>query len=111
MKDWSVPVDLEDFEIVFAANCEKFLPSMKEIPEEFHNRRHPYVNFAGRIFFSGSDGLKFKPKEGIDPKKALRQLRAALSTFEPKHEHKMAGVGYLLSLFFDIEVEKEEEVK
>jgi len=41
------------------------------------------------------------PKDGVDVKKAMRALKAALGSFEPKHEHKMAAVGYMLSQWFD----------
>lgn len=75
------------------------LPPMSAIPDEF--KRHggnPWVELASRWFFSG---LKQAPrfKEGIDGKAAMRALSACLRSFEPKHEHKTAGVAYLLSLW------------
>jgi hypothetical protein len=54
-----------------------------------------------RWFFSGlPKGTVFVPHEGIDPAKAMRHLRAILGSFEPKHEHKEAGVAYLMSQWF-----------
>jgi len=42
--------------------------------------------------------LTVNPK--IDSQLAWRHIMTCLKSFEPKHEHKMAGVGYLLSLWF-----------
>ena len=42
-----------------------------------------------------------KPKEGVDTKKALRHVKAVLGSWEPKHEHKEAGVAFLLNEWFD----------
>ena len=40
-------------------------------------------------------------KQGISLSLALRHLGACLSSWEPKHEHKTAGVAYLMSLWFE----------
>lgn len=51
-------------------------------------------------FFSGLPNAQFHPVEGVDPKAAVRHLKACQGSFEPKHEHKEAGVAYLMSLWF-----------
>lgn len=48
-------------------------------------------------------GLKVMPpvKAGLDRDDVQKNLAAALRSFEPKHEHKMAGVAYLMSLWLE----------
>jgi hypothetical protein len=45
--------------------------------------------------------LKFVVREGVDAKAAWRHCAALLRSFEPKHEHKEAGVAYLMSQYFE----------
>jgi hypothetical protein len=40
-------------------------------------------------------------KEGIDRSVAMRHLKCIMSSWEPQHEHKTAGVAYLMSLWFE----------
>ena len=80
----------------------KHLPPMKEIPEEFHRGRTKWNDLFGRWFYSGLPGTtEFYPKEGVDPQKAIRAVQAIMCSFEPKHEHKEAGVAFLLSEWFE----------
>lgn len=82
-------------------NLKEFLPSMEEIPKEFHEPYHPWCKVISQWFFGG---LKEIPtaKDGIDQKKALAHLKTVLVSFEPKHEHKEAGCAYLMSLWFEL---------
>lgn len=52
-----------------------------------------------KLFFLG--GKLPKTKDGIDPAKAKRHLMAVLGSFEPKHEHKEAGAGWLMSMWYE----------
>lgn len=38
-------------------------------------------------------------KKNIDPEKTVRHIQTILSSFQPKHEHKIAGCAYLRSQF------------
>lgn len=77
----------------------RLLPPWEEIPDEF-KRGNQYTRLATAIFFGNDlpdgectflDGF-----EGGGP--ALnRAVRAHLRSFAPNHEHKIAGVGYLIS--------------
>jgi hypothetical protein len=44
--------------------------------------------------------VKFYPREGVDPEKAFRAIKATLGSFAPKHQHKEAAVAYMLSCWF-----------
>lgn len=73
------------------------LPPMSEIPEEFRERRSEWCAVAMRLFFSGGRFPQVKP--GVDAAKARRHLMAVLGSFEPKHEHKEAAAGWLMSMW------------
>jgi hypothetical protein len=80
-----------------------FLPSMKEIPERFKRHYDPFVELASKIFFLGGSVQSWQTKPGIDKAQALNHFRAVLGSFEPKHEHKAAGCGYMLASWFEPE--------
>ena len=94
---WSSPILVTDIDIAFPGNIiGRLLPPMAGIPEEFSSSENKWRNKASRLFFNGG-GIDIKPD--INKSHAIRHLRACLGSFEPKHEHKVAGVGYLLSLW------------
>lgn len=100
--DWSKPKDISDLDVAFPANiCGKYLPPYSIVPEEFKRGKTYWNDRMNEWFFKGlNPEMILIPKDGIDKQKALRQLKACLGSFEPKHEHKEAGVAYLMSLFF-----------
>jgi hypothetical protein len=78
-----------------------WMPAYQDIPTEFRNGRTMWHKFQADWFYLGlenTDGLI--AKEGIDKAAALRHLRTIQGSFEPKHEHKEAGVAYLASKWF-----------
>lgn len=88
------------------------MPKMVDLPEEFQRQRGPFCRAVSTWFYSGCkplengieiDGVKFKAKAGVEVWKALGAIKAALGSFEPKHEHKIAGCGFMLSEWFDID--------
>lgn len=101
------PHDVDDVTLAFPANVMgTLLPDWDIIPDEFRKNWHGNSNKWCRLFtdwfYSGlksADGLKFK--DGIDRTKAFRHLRACMGSFQPKHEHKTAGVAWLFSLWLD----------
>ena len=98
--DWTKPQQVDDPMVAFPANvCGTLLPPMDEIPDEFKERPGTKWNRLGaRWFFSGLNG-RIVWKDGINERDALRHLKACLGSWEPKHEHKEAGVAYLFSLW------------
>lgn len=97
--------ELDALDVVFGSI--DHLPLRKNLPEEFRERWHHrsgYCGAASGLFFNGgtfaSHGLT--PKDGIDQCAAESAVLAALRSFEPSHERKIGGVGYLLSQWFDL---------
>lgn len=93
----------------------KHMPKQEQLPEDFrknwHSDSNKYCKAVSSWFYSGAkragdgieiDGVTFRPKPGVDGDKALRAIKAALGSFEPSHEHKIGGCGYMLSEWFDI---------
>lgn len=74
------------------------LPRKEDIPAEFWRNGNPWHDLAHRWFFGQ---LKAVPpiKPHLDRRAVLRAIRSCLCSWDPSHEHKSAGVGYLLSLW------------
>lgn len=97
---WHQPHEVDEITLAGKANVVgKLLPPMSEIPVEFHRHTNTWCSFAMSLFFKG--GALPKCKDGIDPNKAARHLKAVLGSFEPKYEHKEAGAGWLMSLWYE----------
>jgi hypothetical protein len=78
-----------------------FMPSKEDIPEEYRQfNRTTWSKVAEVWFFKGLYGYKFIPRKGIDEQIALRHLSTIMGSYTPKHEHKIAAVAYLMSLWF-----------
>ena len=97
------PIEVTNVDVVCGGDMKKLLPPMSVIPKEFKgmNNTNKWNKLVSTWFFSGLEGYSFKPKEGIDPSKALAHVKAIMGSFEPKHEHKEAGCAYLMSEFFE----------
>ncbi len=96
-------VDLDPISATFGAAdvpLSKLLPAYNDIPEEFRRGRTKWNRLFSDWFFGGLEKLELIPHEGIDKNRALIHIRAVMGSFEPKHEHKEAGVSYLLSQWF-----------
>jgi hypothetical protein len=123
--DWSKPQVIDDVTMAFPAYVvEKLLPPRGVIPRDYHEDwiRHIPIEQLGTetcpqgghlywltitsAWFHGAAVMKerritFVSKEGIDHRLALRHLSACLRSYEPQHEHKIAGVAWLMSQWFD----------
>jgi hypothetical protein len=104
--DWSKPKAIDQVTLAFPANVVgTYLPPRDVIPEDFdrnwHHDSHEWCGVANRWFSEGIEKSEFKPKDGIDEAAAWRHLSACMRSFEPKHEHKIAGVAWLMSMWFD----------
>ena len=94
-----MPVPVSRADIAFGGKAMEILPRYGEIPEEFKRGGNPWVKWQQEWFFSGMKCYPV-PKDGIDLNLAMANLRCVNCSFEPKHEHKQAGVAYLASLWF-----------
>lgn len=96
------PQEISDLDIAFSTNVNHLMPAYRDIPDDFKSSSNPYVRLVAKWFFGGLKGDEFRAKSGVDKGKAIRHLKAILNSFEPAHEHKEAGVAYLMSLWFDL---------
>lgn len=95
------PVEVKDVELAWG-KTKGLLPDVSEIPKEFFNSSNKWNMVISSWFFKGlSMDTQVEPKEGVDVRAAIRHISAILKSFEPKHEHKIAGCAYLLSEFFE----------
>lgn len=105
--------DVSDVVMAFPANVIKdgFLPPWEQLPEAFQRHWTPWTDLADELFLKGSiqDSHGIRLKEGLDPEKVRRHTMACLGSYEPKHEHKIAGVGFLLYCWFDWPAMKKAE--
>lgn len=95
-----IPVpEVTDVEVAF--NTTRYLPKMGDIPEEFkdQNRDNKWTNLFSEWFYRGfGEGeVEFNLKEGVDGTKMMRAVKAVMGSWDPTHEHKTAGVAYLMS--------------
>jgi len=87
--------------LIFFENGLKLLPAEADIPRAFFEDENAFRQIARAWFCTGITGAAFVPKEGIDKQRAIAHLSAVLRSFDPSHEHKMAGVAYLMSEWFE----------
>jgi hypothetical protein len=94
-------VDKIDVAFGAAGRLHELLPPRESLPDEFRAQRGPWCELASRWFFQGLKGVDLVAKSGIDKNVALAHLSAIMGSWEPKHEHKIGGVGFLMSLWFE----------
>lgn len=101
---WNKPKEVDSVELAFPGGViGRYLPKKEEIPDEFFRDHinNKWIDLANEWFFEGINGIQFLPKPGIDVKTAQKHLKVCLGSFEPQHEHKIAGVSFLMSLWFE----------
>lgn len=100
--NWSKPTFVDDVNVVFSTGVDRLMPTMDEIPLDFHKwRGNVWIDLVDKWFFEGLSGNEIVAKGDIDRNVALRHLTAIMRSWEPKHEHKVVAVAYLMSLWFD----------
>lgn len=93
------PVKVDKVRIAFPAGvCGDLLPDPEEIPEEFWQSHNPWACIASSWFSNGLPAnVEFHMKDGIDGETMFNHLRCIMGSFEPKHQHKIAGAAFLMS--------------
>lgn len=100
MKEFK-PVNLTAVEVAFPATVVgRLLPLWDDIPQEFKNDKLDWCGFVNRWFACGCFFVP-KVKKGFDNNEVWKHLKACMCSFEPSHEHKVAGVAYLMSLWLE----------
>lgn len=82
----------------------RFLPPEEEIPAEFW-KPNIYTRIADTMFVGDpppQGEITFNPGFRADSTATYQFIMAHMKSFEPKHEHKIAGVGYMISKIMHI---------
>ncbi|RRJ54846.1 hypothetical protein EHV15_35320 [Paenibacillus oralis] len=98
---WDTPQIVTDTDIAFGGNIDNLLPPLSEIPKEFINDWTKWHQLADDLFYDRPLNITISDRAGIDVHAALRHIRAILNSFKPDHDHKIAGVAFLLSMFYE----------
>lgn len=96
----NIPEVTNDEALFGASNLDRF-PKYNDIPKEFKEGHTKWSKLFDDWFFCGLKKLELKPKEGVDKNEAMRYINAHMRTWKSKHEHKEAGIAYILSQWFD----------
>ncbi|MDH0342020.1 hypothetical protein [Chromobacterium haemolyticum] len=83
-----------------AFSTERLLPAWDDIPDEF-KKGNDYTALVEALFYGTNlpdCGMEFLPGFEESAADLNKCVRAHLQSFGPKHEHKIAGVGYMVSL-------------
>jgi hypothetical protein len=95
-----------DVELAFATT--RLLPEIGDIPIEFING-NLYTKTVEAIFLGlKSPGYNMKINIDVSPGDISKCVAAHLKSFEPTYEHKIAGVGYMLSKIATLSIESAE---
>jgi hypothetical protein len=81
-------------EMVFGT--QRLLPAWQDLPDEF-KKGNEYTRLVEALFYGRPISGCIQMKSGFDPEPLNRAVQAHLRCFGPKHEHKIAGVGYLIA--------------
>lgn len=84
--------EFTDLDMAFGADESKYFNrhDLPEVPSE-------YEDMAGNLIYKGGRLPDLAPQ--VDKSKAMKAIRAWLSSFAPAHEAKLATVGYALWLW------------
>lgn len=100
--DFSKPTPATLIEIAFPAHGISRLPPYSQIPSEYKRDGPSAVSFVNDLFYHGFQGAHTcVPRDGIVAGEALSHIAAIVGSYEPKHEHKIAGAAYLVALWLE----------
>lgn len=98
---FDVPQQIDDVLYAFPARVLHLMPAYEDIEDDLKRLSDPWHEIATHWMFHGlPPESTFAPKDGIDPRLALRHAHTILKSYEPKVEHKLAGVAWLLHHWF-----------
>lgn len=96
-----------DLEIAFSTT--RLLPEMGDIPIGFI-KGNIYTETVSAIFYGTElPDATMEFNFDVSPENMNKCVTAHLKSFEPKHEHKIAGVGYMLSKIATLRIKPTEE--
>jgi hypothetical protein len=98
------PTVIDNILYAFPGHLDRLLPPLESIPEDYrlgwtgHNEWTRFVNAWFDIGWPTNVNVYERPD--VDAEAAFRHLHTIMRSFEPKHEHKIAGVAWLMSRWF-----------
>lgn len=100
------PKVIEDVALAFGGKMADLLPPYASIPDDFKHfggrgYAKPWCGFVSDWFYKGTKLSRLTPRADVDAQVAVRHAKAIMASWEPKHEHKEAGVAWLLSRWFE----------
>ena len=99
VETWCKPKTVQDAHLAFGGDISDLMPPYEDVEQYGHS---PANEVTSHWFFHGlPPDTQFMPREGVDAVEAIRHIKAILRSWEPKHEHKEAGVSFLLCCFFE----------
>lgn len=101
-QQFTKPTAVTPLDLAFGGDIRKLMPAYRDLPEAFRRERDDFSPIVNKWFFSGLDTNALKAKDGIDKTAAFQHCRAIMCSFEPSHEHKIAGVAWLMSKWFEV---------
>lgn len=94
------PSVIDDVLYAFPGHLDRLMPATEAIPREFF-ATNDWTIFVNRWFFQGwPETLNLYERPDVDAMAAYRHLHTILRSFEPKHEHKIAAVAWLMSRWY-----------
>ena len=101
---------VSDPELAFSTT--RLLPALEDIPAEFKDASNPYYSLTRTIFYGDPlPEVEIDIKDGYSPEVLNKCIRAHLGSYGPEHEHKLAGVAYMMSLMATLQVPAKPEVQ
>lgn len=101
---YAKPQEVDEATFIFPSSVVGvLLPERHEIPEHFDmfspKKAHPWMDLIQGMFFGSYNEMWFSQRDGVDVTEAVRHISAVLRSFQPKHEHKVEGAAYLMSMW------------
>lgn len=86
---------ITDVEVAFSTT--RLLPDWSDIPADF-KAGNSYTTLVKAILFNTPlPAGEVEIVDGVTPEQLNRLVRSHLGSFSTKHEHKVAGVGFMMS--------------
>jgi hypothetical protein len=92
--------EISELDLAFPARGVELMPDLDSVPAEFRDRSNPWHRFADEWFMHGWPDRGLFPLVEVSPEKAVRHVSVVLGCHGIKHEDKITGVAYMLSLWF-----------
>ena len=105
LEDFTKPTIVTDVDLAFPAQVHHLMPDRTVIVKSRDSETFRfYSELAERWFFRGLSAAEVpKVKSGLDEELVWRHLGCIMKSFEPKHEHKIDAVAFLMMQWTTLE--------